>query len=113
MKKDKRIKKQFWLGEYENKRFIEKVERTGLSQSAVMRALILGYEPREKPDERFYEVMKKMYEISDNLKQLERIAYIQGYIDKEKLTYELEKFNKFQLEVQMKFLRAEKNTLGW
>ena len=45
----KRIKKQFWLSEKENADFMKKVELSGLSQSAVLRILIKGYEPREKP----------------------------------------------------------------
>ena len=41
----KRIKKQFWLSEKENADFMKKVELSGLSQSAVLRILIKGYEP--------------------------------------------------------------------
>lgn len=66
----KRIKKQFWLSEKENADFMKKVELSGLSQSALLRILIKGYEPREKPDDRFYDLMRQFYAMSNNLNQI-------------------------------------------
>ena len=51
---NKRIKKQFWLSPKDAEELKRKAELAGLTETAVVRLLIRGYEPREKPDERFY-----------------------------------------------------------
>ncbi len=77
----KRIKKQFWLSEQENKEFMRKVNLTGLTQSSVLRILITGYEPQARIDERFFDVMKQMYAIGNNLNQIVRRANSLGFVD--------------------------------
>ena len=37
---------------------------------SVIRLLLKGYEPREKPDERFYDVMRELSAIGNNINQL-------------------------------------------
>lgn len=44
---NKRIKKQFWLSPEDAKNLKDKAEIVGLSETAVIRLLIRGYEPRE------------------------------------------------------------------
>ena len=51
---NKTIKKQFWITPEDDKILKLKCEKACLSEAALMRYLIIGYEPREKPDERFY-----------------------------------------------------------
>ena len=47
---NKRIKKQFWLSPKDAEELKRKAELAGLTETAVVRLLIRGYEPREKPD---------------------------------------------------------------
>lgn len=54
---NKRIKKQFWLSPKDAEELKRKAELAGLTETAVVRLLIRGYEPREKPDGRFYDAM--------------------------------------------------------
>lgn len=109
----KRIKKQFWLSEKENADFMKKVELSGLSQSAVLRILIKGYEPREKPDDRFYDLMRQFYAISNNLNQIAIKANSLGFVDTRLLKDKIDKLNKFQLEIEKKYLCPEKSSLLW
>lgn len=53
----KGIKKQFWLSEKDAADLKRKAQRCGVTEISVIRQLLHGYEPREKPDERFYEAM--------------------------------------------------------
>jgi len=46
----------------------KRVKKTGLSREAYIRSLLLGYAPKEKPDARFYEVMRELSAIGNNLK---------------------------------------------
>lgn len=109
----KRIKKQFWLSEKENANFMKKVELSGLSQSAVLRILIKGYEPREKPDDRFYDLMRQFYAMSNNLNQIAIKANSLGFVDTRLLKDKIDKLNKFQLEIEKKYLYPEKSSLLW
>lgn len=109
----KRIKKQIWLSEKENKELVRKAAIAGLSQSAVIRILITGYEPQEKPDERFYETMKQMYGIGHNINQIAAKASSLGFVDTPALKQELEKLAKFQLQIEQTYLLPVKSRMIW
>ena len=75
-----------------------------ISQSALLRILLKGYEPREKPDERFYEVMRQMCAIGNSLNQIARKANSLGLLDVAEYKRQVEKFNQFQNQVEKEFL---------
>ncbi len=108
-----RIKKQFWLSEKENKELIRKAKLSGLTQTAVIRILLTGYEPRERPDDRFYKTMGQMSSISNNLNQIAVKANKLGFIDVPMLKEEIYKLNKFQLQVESTYLTPAKSDLVW
>ena len=74
----KGIKKQFWLSEKDAADLKRKAQRCGVTEISVIRQLLHGYEPREKPDERFYAAMQEMYAIGNNLNQLTRRVHETG-----------------------------------
>ena len=47
----------------------KKAKKACLSEAGLIRLLLRGYEPREKSDERFYDVMRELSSISLQLKQ--------------------------------------------
>lgn len=109
----RRIKKQFWLSEKENAEFMKKVELCGLPQSTVIRMLIKGYEPREKPDKEFYDSMRRFYAMSNNLNQIAVKANSLGFVDTRLLKDQIDKLNKLQFEIEKKYLHPEKSSLLW
>ena len=58
-----------------------KTQQTGLSKSALIRALITGYAPKEKQDARFYEVMQELSAIGNNINQIAKKAAALNFID--------------------------------
>ena len=50
----------------------KKAKRSCMSESGLIRLLLKGYEPREKPDERFYDVMRELSAIGNNINQVTR-----------------------------------------
>ena len=108
-----RIKKQFWFTPEEETEFRRKVALTGLPQSSVIRMLIKGYEPREKPDERFYDVMRELSAIGNNINQLAAKANTLGFVDAPQLKKEAERWHKFQADVERTFLRPDKSDMKW
>lgn len=107
------IKKQFWFSREETQMLQKKAKKACLSEAGLIRVLLKGYEPKEKPDDRFYEVMREMSSIGSNLNQLAAKANTLGFIDAPMLKRECEKWNKFQNEVERQFLRPEKSELKW
>lgn len=104
----KGIKKQFWLSEKDAADLKRKAQRCGITEAAVIRQLLHGYEPREKLDERFYEAMREMYAIANNLNQLTAKAHQLGFIDTPMLRQEAIKWAKFQTKIEAEFLRPVK-----
>ena len=84
------------------------INRTGLSKEAYIRSVLLGYIPREKPDGRFYEMIKDLSGIANNVNQLARKANAFGSIYGKTLQAEAEKWSKFQTEIRERFLLPEK-----
>lgn len=110
---NKRIKKQFWLSPEDAKNLKDKSELAGLSETAVIRLLIRGYEPREKPDERFYTAMRNLSAIGNNVNQLAAKSHSLGFIDAPMLKSEALRWHKFQADIEATFLRPGQSELKW
>ena len=90
-----RIKKQFWFTPEEEAEFRRKVALTGLPQSSVIRMLIKGYEPRERPDDRFFQAINSINEMMETVeREIKRWAY-------------------FICNIESEFLRPEKSPIKW
>lgn len=107
------IKKQFWFSRDEAQDLRKKAKKTCLSEAALVRLLLRGYEPKEKPDDRFYDAMREFSAIGNNINQLALQAHSLGFVDAPKLQKEAERWHKFQADVERVFLRPEKSDLKW
>ena len=107
------VKKQFWLSRDEAQELQRKAKKACLSEAGLIRLLVKGYEPKEKPDDRFYDVMRELSAIGNNLNQLTAKANALGFVDAPLLRKEAEKWNKFQCEIERRFLRPEKSDIKW
>ena len=58
-----------------------KAKSCGLSKSAYIRQLIVGYEPRESPPADYFAMTRELKEIGSNLNQLAFMANATGLID--------------------------------
>lgn len=113
MNRTRKIKKQFWFTEEEAQSLKQKAVTLGITETAVIRILLKGYEPREKPDERFYTVMRELSAIGNNIHQLSAKANALGFIDAPMLRQEAKKWSRFQANVEAEFLRPVKSNLKW
>ena len=107
------IKKQFWLNASEDQELKRKAEKACLTEAALLRLLIKGYEPRERPDDRFFETMKEMRRMGGNLNQLLVKAHKFGIADVTAIKQELEEWRAFQVKVEEKYLLPEKRNDKW
>ena len=109
----KGVKKQFWLSREEAQDLREKAQCTCLSEVAIIRLLLKGYEPKQKPDDRFYEAMRELSAIGNNINQLAAKAHSLGFVDTPMLYREAERWHRFQADIGRCFLRPDKADLKW
>lgn len=69
------------LNEAEHVRLMTDVRQTGLSREAYLRALISGYVPRPLPPAEYYEVLRELRAIGNNLNQIAAKAHATGHPD--------------------------------
>mgnify|MGYP004642819305 FL=1 len=111
--KRRTVKKQFWFSRDEAQDLQKKAKKTCLTEAALVRLLVRGYEPKERPDERFYDVMRQLSSIGNNINQLAAQANSLSFVDAQKLQKESERWNKFQADVERQFLRPETSEMKW
>ena len=91
----------------------KKAKKGCLSEAGLIRLLLRGYEPREKPDERFYDVMRELSSIGNNINQLAVKANTLGFVDAPQLKKEAERWHKFQADIERTYLRPDKSEMKW
>ena len=91
----------------------KKAKKACLSEAGLIRLLLRGYEPREKPDERFYDVMRELSSIGNNINQLAVKANALGFVDAPQLKKEAERWHKFQADSERTYLRPDKSEMKW
>lgn len=111
--KRRTVKKQFWFSRDEAQNLQKKAKKTCLTEAALVRLLVRGYEPKERPDQRFYDVMRQLSSIGNNINQLAAQANSLSFVDAKKLQKEAERWHKFQADVERQFLRPEKSEMKW
>ena len=102
-----------WFSEKEYAELNRKAKIAGLPKSTVIRMLLCNYEPKEKPDARFYEAMRQLSAIGNNINQLAMKANALGFIDTPMLKAEALRWHKFQADIERAFLRPEKSEMKW
>lgn len=107
------IEKHILMNKAEAQDLQKKAKRACLSEGGLIRLLLRGYEPREKPDERFYDVMRELSAIGNNINQLAAKANALGFIDTPMLKNEALRWHKLQAAIEREYLRPEKSNLKW
>ena len=107
------IEKHILMTRAEAQDLQKKAKKACLSEAGLIRLLLKGYEPREKPDADFYEAMKGLSAIGNNINQLAVKANSLGFVDAPQLKKEAERWHKFQADMERTYLRPDKSELKW
>ena len=91
----------------------KKAKKACMSEAGLIRLLIKGYEPKEKPDDKFYDVMRELSAIGNNINQLAVKANTLDFVDTVMLKKEAERWHKFQADVERVFLRPDDSQMKW
>ena len=100
----RKIKKNFWFNEEEARYLKSKSEKLNKTESEIIRLSLAKIIIKEKPDDRFYEVMKQLRSIGNNLNQIARVANTLGFIDVPNYKNAVDKLNSFIIDVKREFL---------
>ena len=104
------VKKQFWFSKVEAQDLKKKAKKACLTEAALIRLLLRGYEPREKPDERFYDAMRELSAIGNNINQLAIKANALGFVDTPMLREEARKWHEFQIDIRKRYLLPRRSS---
>lgn len=107
------IEKHFLFSREEAQELQKKSKKACVSEAALIRFLLKGYEPKEKPDERFYDVMRELSAIGNNIHQLSAKANALNFVDAPMIAKEAQRWHKFQADVEREFLRPGSSDLKW
>ena len=80
------VDKHIWFDRQEAQDLQKKAKKACLTEAALIRLLLRGYEPREKPDERFYDAMRELSAIGNNINQLAHQANARGAATGDEIT---------------------------
>ena len=111
--RNRNIKFNIFLNEDEKKIFDDKAKKSGLSKSEFFRKIILDYQLKEQPDERFYEILSLLRNMANNLNQMARTYNrYQGYMREDKFTPLLNQIQDFVLSMQEVYLTPQKKGIS-
>ena len=84
---------QFWLDKKEAEAFNKKVKRSGLSREVYLRHLINGLVPQDAPPPAYFDFMRELHGIGNNLNQIAQKAHVLGVMDERRYEEETRKFD--------------------
>lgn len=103
------LKINIFLNAEEKKIFESKVQKSGLNKSEFFRKIILGYQLKEQPEERFYEILNQLRGMANNLNQMTKIYHsFAGYVPDYQIEPLLKDVKNFILNLQDKYILPEK-----
>lgn len=70
-----------YLNREEKEKLMKQVSKTGLPYAAIIRNLILGYEPKEKPPAEFYDSLNYIRRTGNILNQIATKMHYWGYVE--------------------------------
>lgn len=102
------IKKQIWISKQEQMLLVEYAHKTCLTESEYIRMLLRGVIPKEKPGQDFYVSMNQLSQFSEKLQTFAIQLRESGTCDVDDLQKEVNRWYRFQLAIEERFLAPEK-----
>lgn len=104
----RQIKKNFYLNYKENAILSSKAAKKGLSESAFIRGLIMGYLPKGKIPEKIDDLIYEIRKIGININQIANVANRTNYIQFNYLNRYKKELDKLIFEIRSEYLGQEK-----
>lgn len=72
---------QLWLEKKEAEQLNKKVKRSGLSREAYLRHLVNGLVPQDAPPPDYFNFMRELHKVGNNLNQIAQKAHVLNVLD--------------------------------
>ena len=112
MQEGRIFRKQVRMSQEEAELLERKAKATGLTQSALLRQLVLGYAPRALPGEEFYRMLDLLEKTERSLRELAQRKHMDPQMLKA-LEEDRKRLHFFQTEMEKKFLLPEGRRMRW
>lgn len=99
-------KKQFWLSDQQAADLAEKAKKACMTEAGLVRMLIQGYVPPERPGPEYFRDMNRVSEFAVRLQNLSGMTSDEKARDL--LTEEAAAWREFRLEMERKYLMPER-----
>ena len=96
------------MNDKEYQKFLEHVHECGVSKQAYLLCLISQRIPQPKPNKDFYDMVKQLRKIGNNLNQLCIVANKTGNIEYHQIRYALDDLNKNIVQIRSDVLLPRK-----
>lgn len=107
------IQKHIMMTPLEAEDLNQKAKLTCLTEAALIRFLIKGFHPREKPGDEFYKYMREMSLIGNNINQIAAKVNSLGIFDSVQFAGEMEKLHQLEADLEEHFLVPEDRRDQW
>lgn len=107
------IEKHILLNGDEAEDLKKKAIQACLSEAGLLRLLLKGYEPREKPRKEFCDALSELNTIGNNLNQLVAKAHKLNFIDAPELEKQMQTWAEFQSRIEEDYLVPLESRLKW
>lgn len=107
------IIRQFRFNNEENEILKKKAEWCCLTDSAFVRLLVLGYQPKPKPEKEFYTALRNLSSIGNSINQIAAKANSLGFVDVPRLDKELKSLETLKDDLYEKYIKPDKDNDKW
>ena len=107
------IDKHIRLTKEEAQDWKRKAEMIGFKESSMVRALVDGYEPKEKPDLQFFSAIGRVKSLANEIRKLRNAIQSTGSVDTDELRKEIRRWQKLRRELEVKYLAPDPGFMLW
>lgn len=91
----------------------KKSKKACLTEAALMRFLLKGYEPREKPGDDFYTAMNKVSQFAEEIEKMSGRISNDSESNIKMLQAEIKRWHSFQADIEKQFLLPDEHKELW
>lgn len=107
----KTVRKEFVLTPVEALDLKQKAEGACMAEARLLRMLIAGYEPAEKPDDDFYVAMNQLADMGEKIESFS--LYISDPNLRNILEQEVDRWHAFQASIERRYLMPKRSDADW
>ena len=107
------IDKHIRLTKEEAQDWKRKADIIGFKESCMVRALVNGYEPKEKPDLQFFSAIGRVESLANEIRKLRNAIQSTGSVDTDELRKEIRRWQKLRRDLEVRYLAPDPGFMLW